>query len=519
MTRRVPTSSKPGGRRAADGSRGTDAADPTGLRASGPDDLGPARRAPRPAGGDGRHEGGDTWRRALALAGPAVGLQSLILVVSLTGRWLAGNAETASAAEQLALQGAQTTCFYLSWMIASFGVLASAGATALVARLIGAGDREAANRTMHQALLVAAVVAVGGWLLGGFGIDHLLDGLNLDGAAAGHARLFLQAMLLLLPCQLFSTTLTAALAGAGDTSTALKIGVGTTAANLPLSWIAFRGVGDWPGLGLAGIAWGAGLSQALGLIALVALLTRGRSGLRLHPRLLRPDRRLLSRLLRISLPAAAESLSMVAGQMVFLSVVNRLGDAARGAHGIALGWEALAEMFGMAFGVAASVLVGQNLGAGRPDEARRSGVVAYACGTALMTLCGAVFYTFATPLFELYCPRPEQAPVVAAGVPVLRLVAFAMPAVAACHIFSSGLRGAGDTRSALLVTTVGFFAVRLPVTFLACEPAVHLPGGRTLPGLGLGLYGCWIGMQADLWFRGGLFAWRFIRGGWDRTRV
>jgi len=461
-------------------------------------------------------------RHALALAGPAAGLHGLNLLVSLTGRWLAGNADTATAADQLALQGAQTTCFYLAWMIGSFGILASAGATALVARLVGAGDWDGANRAMHQALLVAAGVGIAGWLLGGFGIDGLLALLNLDGTASVYARQFLRAMLLLLPFQLLTTTLNAALAGAGDTRTPLKIAVLATVANLPLAWIGFRGLGTWPGLGLAGIAWGAGLSQAGGTLVLVFLLARGRSGLQLQPALLAADRGLLGRLLHISLPAAAESLAMVAGQMVFLSVVNRLGDAARGAHGIALGWESLAEMFGLAFGVAASVLVGQNLGAGRPAEARRGGLVAYACGASLMTLGGVVFFTFATPLFAFYCPKPEQAPVVAVGVPVLRLVAFAMPALAACHVFSSGLRGAGDTRWPLVFTTVGFFAVRLPLTFLLCESAVSLPwglGGGSLPGLGLGLYGCWLAMQADLWFRGALFLWRFTAGNWQQTRV
>ena len=460
-----------------------------------------------------------TWRRAFALAGPALGVQLLGLLVNLTGRWLAGNAETASATDQLALQGAQTTCFYLSLMIGSFGILAGAGATALVSRLVGAGDWAGANRAMHQAILIAAAVAGAGLIVGAFGIDWLLGILNLDGTAAGHARQFLRAMLLLLPFQLVATPLGAALAGAGDTHTGLKVGLGTTALNLPLSWIAFRGYGDWPGLGLAGIAWGGGTSGAIGTLVLVALLVRGRSGLRLDGRLLWPDLGLLGRLLHISLPAAAESLSMVAGQMVFLSVVNRLGDAARGAHGIALGWESVAEIFGMAFGVAASVLVGQSLGAGEPAEARRSGLVAYACGGLLMTLGGAVFYTFATPLFQLYCPKPEQAAVVAAGVPVLRLVTFAMPALAACHIFSSGLRGAGDTRWPLVFTTGGFFAVRLPLTFLFCQPEVRLPWGQVIPGLGLGLYGCWMAMQADLWFRGGLFLARFLSGRWQHTRV
>jgi Na+-driven multidrug efflux pump len=230
------------------------------------------------------------WRHALALAGPAVGLQGLNLLVSLTGRWLAGNAEMATAADQLALQGAQTTCFYLAWMIGSFGILASAGATALVARLVGAGDRDGANRAMHQAVLVALAVGVAGWLLGAFGVDGLLALLNLDGTAASYAQQFLRAMLLLLPFQLLTTTLNASLAGSGDTRTPLKIAVGTTAANLPLAWVGFRGLGDWPGLGLAGIAWGAGISQALGTVVLLGLLAHGRSGLRLELSLLAPDR-------------------------------------------------------------------------------------------------------------------------------------------------------------------------------------------------------------------------------------
>jgi len=61
--------------------------------------------------------------------------------------------------------------------------------------------------------------------------------------------------------------------------------------------------------------------------------------------------------------------------------------------------------------------------------------------------------------------------------------------------------------------------VRLPLTFLLCESVVSLPWGGVLPGLGLGLYGCWLAMQADLWFRGALFLWRFTAGNWQRTQV
>ena len=88
-----------------------------------------------------------------------------------------------------------------------------------------------------------------------------------------------------------------------------------------------------------------------------------------EPHKLWPDWRLLWRLLRVSVPAAVDSLSVAACQLWFLSIVNRLGDTAGSAHGIAIVWEGLAYMSGGAFGTAAMTLVGQNLGAGRPERA------------------------------------------------------------------------------------------------------------------------------------------------------
>ena len=458
------------------------------------------------------------WSRALTLAWPAAALQALHLVVNLSDRWLAGNSAAGPSADQIALQAAQTTCFYLSWMTAALGVLASAGASALVARRIGGDDRDGANAACHQALLLSLAAGIVGAIVGGGLLDTLLWALQLDGEAGAYARDYLRVTFLLLPVQLVGGTAAASLAAAGDTRTPLWIGVGVMLVNLPLAWIGFRGLGNWPGLGFVGIAWGTGLSQSLGTIVAIGVLAAGRAGLRLTADGLRPDWPLMARLLRISLPAAAESFSMVAGQMVFLAAVNGLGDAARAGHGIALGWETVAETLGLAFGVAANVLVGQNLGAGRPDDARRCGMAAYALGATGMSLVGAAFYTLAVPLFCFFCPHPEQAAIVETGVPVLKLVAFSMPMLASCHILAAALRGAGDTRFPLLFTAAGFFLVRLPLTAWLTGSVIRLPTG-TIEGWGLGLYGCWLAMQADIWFRGTLFLVRFARGRWQGTRV
>jgi Na+-driven multidrug efflux pump len=238
------------------------------------------------------------------------------------------------------------------------------------------------------------------------------------------------------------------------------------------------------------------------------MLARGRSGLQLRLRLFRPNGDLLWRLVRISVPAGLDSMSVAAGQLVFLTIVNRLGDEASSAHGIALHWEALAYLSGAAFGTAAMTLVGQSLGAERPDLATRCGWTTFGLGCAVMCGMGVVFFLLAPQMFALFCPQPEKHGVITAGVPVLQLVAFAMPALACTIIFTSALRGAGDTRVPLLFTWIGFLLVRIPLALLLTSKVV-----------GLGLFGAWLAMFADLYVRGGFFLYRFVSGRWRKIQV
>ena len=268
-------------------------------------------------------------------------------------------------------------------------------------------------------------------------------------------------------------------------------------------------------MGFQGIALGTAISHTLGAVAVLVVLARGRAGLRLRLRQLWPDGDLQWRLLRISLPAGADSMSIGVCQLWFLTLVNRLGDEAATAHGIALRWEAMGYLSGGAFGTAAMALVGQNLGAGRPDRAARSGWTAFALGLGVMMVMGVIFFTLAPQMFRLFAPNPEQEPVIALGVPVLRLVAFAMPALACSIVFTYALRGAGDTRVPLLFTWVGFLGVRIPLAYWLTQPVVHL-GPWEWQG---GLFGAWLAMFADLFVRGGAFLARFASGRWQRVKV
>lgn len=462
---------------------------------------------------------GTIGRQVLALALPALLQQYLHLLVRLSDQYLADRFKLPDPALRDQYLAALTTAGYLYWFVSSYTVLVSVGSTALVARFVGGGNWDGAKHATAQSILLAIGFGIIATIAAFLGLPSLIAALNLRGQAADFCLQFLTPLAALLPFQITESACVACLAGAGDTRTGLKVLGGVAILNIPLAWGLCFGVGPFDGLGFAGIALGTGLSHLIGCVAVLVILARGRSGLKLHLPNLAPDRHLIYRLLRISVPAGIDSLSVAFCQLWFLSLVNRLGDLAAAAHGIALQWEALSFLAGAAFGTAAMTLVGQNLGARDPHRAAKSGWTAFAMGCGVMTFMGLMFFSFARPMFRLFAHEAELDPVIAAGVPVLRLIALAMPALASQIIFTQALRGAGDTRVPVLFSWVGFLGVRIPLAYLLTSQQIDLGVLGTIRGYNLGLFGAWIAMVADIWVRGIFFSLRFAGGRWKKIEV
>ena len=450
-----------------------------------------------------------SWRLVTALALPALGQQGLAFAVLFSDAFLVGFLKDVDPAS---VQAARTTAHYLSWFISCYNVLVTVGSTALVARCIGAGDRRLALEVTHQSLLLAVflgLLATAGAFLGG--VRWTVESLRLEGAAAEYAVHFALILFGLLVFQTIEVAGIACLVGAGDTRTGLWIMIGVAVVNVPLAWGFGWGVGPFPQLGFIGVALGTALSHVLGGLAVLGVLLRGRFGLKLEWALFVPRFDLQYRVLRISIPAGIDSLSIVVGQFWFLSIVNTLGNVASSAHGIALVWEGLGYLSGAAFGTAAMTLVGQNLGAKRPEQAARAGWMALALGAVVMTIMGAIFFTLAPQMCAAFSGQEE---IIDEGTRVLRLVAFAMPPLASAIIFTSALRGAGDTRVPVIFTWIGFFVVRIPLAYYLAFDEVYLGPWRID-----GLFGCWLAMSTDIVVRGVFFFGRFVHGAWQKQRV
>ena len=448
--------------------------------------------------------------RILRLAWPALLQQYTFFLIQQYDQFLARHFSEEH-------QAALTTANYLYWFTSSYSVIVSAGATALVGRCFGAKDFPLANRATGQALVLAVLFGTLATFAAFAGLSTLMDAIRLRDNSPQIAVEYLYPLAAILVLQMIETAGIACLVGAGDTKTGLAVLVGVALVNVPVAWILSGGGGPALDFGFTGIAMGTAAAHSLGGLTILALLLRGRSGLKLNFALLVPDPEILRRLLRVSLPAAVDSLSIACCQLWFLSIVNHLGTVPAAAHGIALRWEALGYLAGAAFGAAASSTVSQSLGQKRPELASQFGWAAFGLGGGLMSAMGVFFFLLAGPMCELYSPGKPQ--VTELAVTALRTIAFAMPAVAAWIIFTAGLRAAGDTRVLALFSWTGFLGVRIPLALWLSRDAIDLGPFGTVAGFGWGLSGAWVAMVCDLYFRGALFVWRWSSGRWKSARV
>ena len=212
----------------------------------------------------------------------------------------------------------------------------------------------------------------------------------------------------------------------------------------------------------------------------------------------------MRRVLRIGYPAAIEHLLMQVGFFLYIVFAAHHGTAAVAAYFIGVRILALSFLPGFGFAAAAATMIGQNLGAGRPDDAERSGRAAVRLALWLMTAAGVVIFVAARPIARLFV---ADAAVIADTVSFIRVLAACQPLMALDFTLGGALRGAGDTRFPLLAVFLGFYVCRLGVAWLVTFA------------LGLGVVWLWLALVGDYVARSVLKGARFRSGMWKTVIV
>ena len=318
--------------------------------------------------------------------------------------------------------------------------------------------------------------------------------------SSSYVRIVSLAMIL----NYFLIVINAILRGAGDTKTPLRITALVNLINVLGNTVFIYGLGPIPALGVAGAAIGTALAHVSGgFLALRVLGRHDLLGVRLTDSF-RADRAIIRRIANIGVPAGVEQGMMRLAQLVYTMIVSSLGTVSYAAHQVALNAESLSFMPGAGFATASTTLVGQNLGAKRPDDAEQSGRTARNLGIFVMTVMGVIFAVMPEPIVRIFSKDPE---VIELASMCLRLVAIAQPALATWMILAGGLRGAGDTRAIMKIVIISLVFVRIGLAYLL---AICLD---------LGLIGAWVAMVLDLFVRGVLIQRRFSQGNWKMVKV
>lgn len=448
------------------------------------------------------------------LATPVLIQQVLTTTVGFVDTWLAARFLPGDA--PLAAIGLMA---YTLWLIPSMFATVSIGATALVARYIGAEKPTVASWFANQALFCGSVLAILVVFVSWFFGPWFIRTMNLEGEAATLALRYLAILVPVIPAIMIEQVGIASLRAAGDTMTGFIVMTLVNILNATVSAVAVVGWGPFPKLGWDGLAVGTATAHVAAAVILLFVLIKGRGGLQLQLSRWKPRRSFIERLLRVGLPGGADVGAVLFCHLWFLGIVNGLGTLAAAAHSLAIRIESIAYLPGTAFQVAATTMAGQYLGAKEPGRASRAVLAATITGTGMLTLTGILFFQAAGPLTAFFTGGQTNEAASTAAM-LLRIVAFGMPSLAVTMILTGALRGAGDTRLPFLFTLIGMVGLRIPLAIILGWSEFQIPVvGWTVVGFGLGIRGAWYALVIDIVVRSFLVIGRFWHGGWRQARV
>jgi putative MATE family efflux protein len=348
------------------------------------------------------------------------------------------------------------------WVFQALLMAVMTGTTALVARAVGSKNMIEAAHVTRLAIGVSIALSLITTLLIVLFAEKFIGIFGLDPVAQELAVTYLTISILFIPFMAIGMVIGAALRAAGDVKTPMYIGIFTNIIAIYLLLGLVNGQYGMPKLGILGAALAMGISFTIGAtiqlylwLANKLVVPLGKAGSFTKER--------LRQLITISYPAGIESFVFQFGMLSFFWIVAMYGTEEVAAYNIGVNILMLSFILGNGFSVAAATLSGQFLGASDPVAAYKSGYQAAGMTMLAMSLSGLLLAFFAEPIAWFFIQDEE---VVKFAVIFVWIFAMAQPFMALEFSLGSTLRGAGDTRSPLVITIIGLLVIRVPIAFL-----------------------------------------------------
>jgi putative MATE family efflux protein len=466
---------------------------------------------------------GDLFKPLLVLSLPIVAQMLLQVGYNLADTFWVGRLGAPAVA-------ALSYSWAIVFLMVSIGGGLTVAGTVLVAQHKGAGNRDQSHHVAGQTLSFVTLVALACAILGYIFAPTLIQ---LVGATPGtqayeYTLDYVRTMFVGVEFMFWFFIFSALMRGWGDTTTPLYLMAGSVALNLvldPFLILGFEANPLLPALGMASLQAdlfaatgfaGMGVQGAAvatifsrGAAALVGLyiLFSGRVGLRPAVSDLKLRLATVRQIVDIGVPTATEQGMRALGLAVLTAIVALAGSDAVASYGIVqrLGSLVFLPALGLARGT--ETVVGQNLGARKPDRAKRA--VGLSAGTVagVLAVASVVGYIFAEPIVSVFIEGPSAAPVIEMGAAYFRIAGPAFALLGIFQITLAGFRGSGSTRLAMLFSIQELWLLRIPVAYVL------------LAVMGMGVIGVWWAIAASFLVSAATTGLWFLRGTWAESVV
>jgi len=378
------------------------------------------------------------------------------------------------------------------------------GTRALLTRAVGAGNENTANHVIQQSLVISGFFALITASIGIFFAESILMLLGVEPEVVREGAAYMRIMFVGSVAMSFGMQTLGIMQASGDAITPMKINIFVRVFHVLLCPFLIFGWWIFPRMEVSGAAMTNVISQGIGAIIGLWILSTGRTRLKLTLKNFSLDTNIIWRIVKIGFPSSITGTERSMANFILMWLIAPFGTAAVASHSLAQRIDTFMHMPAQGLGQASGILAGQNMGANKPERAERTGWTAAVLFTGVMLLAAVIIWFWAEYIVRIF-NRESELVMIAGNFLRINIVSYMV--FGTVVVLMNCLNGVGDTMIPMLTTLLTLWMVQLPLAYVLSKFA------------DLGVYGVRWGIVTGIVCRAIVYTLYFRHGRWKRKKV